>query len=88
MLLSLEHRAVRGRTKGTKPVQNLRNRMGFQVGENQVIDGERSSHTNPMIDSDDDDVYSAGVELFFSGTGTADFHPEVLEKARPISPLR
>ena len=52
MLLSLEHRAVRGRTKGTKPVQNLRNRMGFQVGENQVIDGERSSHTNPMIDSD------------------------------------
>ena len=65
MLLSLEHRAVRGRTKGTKPVQNLRNRMGFQVGENQVIDGERSSHTNPMIDSDDDDVYSSGVESFF-----------------------
>jgi hypothetical protein len=32
--------------------------------------------------------YSAGVEYFFSGTGTADFHPEALEKARPISPLR
>ena len=32
-------------------------------------------------------VYSAGVEFFFSATGTADFHPEVLEKARPISPL-
>ena len=29
-----------------------------------------------------------GWNLFFSGTGTADFHPEVLEKARPISPLR
>ena len=28
-----------------------------------------------------------GWNLFFSGTGTADFHPEVLEKARPISPL-
>ena len=29
-----------------------------------------------------------GWNLFFSGTGTADFHPEVLEKARPISPSR
>ena len=28
-----------------------------------------------------------GWNLFFSGIGTADFHPEALEKARPISPL-
>ena len=28
-----------------------------------------------------------GWNLFFSGSGTADFHPEALEKARPISPL-
>ena len=28
-----------------------------------------------------------GWNFFLSETGTADFHPEVLEKARPISPL-
>ena len=70
--------------------------MGVRITDVRVPSPEKVSLANFFLETNQEEstkhehlgrFIPRGWNLFFSGTGTADFHPEVLEKARPISPL-